>query len=157
VAPDRNRPPISHICPEGGEQFERPFWPDDPAEQARIEQAAARESMRSDRQSFCGAADGIGSVGFEDEGAYDVTGETRATVFDRGSRPLDDSGYEFRGDRQARDSGAGAGSAGPEQPAAAEDLGGAPAPNVTGTRTGTEAEEMRAQAAKQPGRDGREL
>ncbi|HEX8569995.1 MAG TPA: Tat pathway signal protein [Caulobacteraceae bacterium] len=49
------------------EQIERP---EDPAERERMDAEAAALAMKSDHQAFTGAATGVGSVEFDDIGAF---------------------------------------------------------------------------------------
>jgi hypothetical protein len=67
---------------------------------------AARRAMQPQTQALAGSAEGVGSVEFDDPGAFDVTEKTRASLAPEG--------------RQER----------PAEPSAFGD--GAPAPNVTG-------------------------
>ena len=46
--------------------------PEDPAERERSEAEAAERAMRSDHHAFAGAATGVGSVEFDDVGAFGV-------------------------------------------------------------------------------------
>ncbi|MFN3815971.1 hypothetical protein [Brevundimonas sp.] len=53
-----------------GEQMDRPV---DPSARAAMDRDAADIAMRSRRHAFAGSAAGVGSVAFDDPGAYDVT------------------------------------------------------------------------------------
>jgi hypothetical protein len=125
---ERTHVPSTRASPDV-EQFDRAH---EPERRRAMDRDGPIEAMRSEHQSFAGAAEGIGSVGYDDPGAYDVVAATRARL------------------NQAT-------SAGP----VGDDLGGAPAPNVTGEVSGaraeSEADEMRAQATKEPSKDWHEL
>ena len=54
------------------EQVERPR---DPAERDRMDAEAAELAMKSDHQAFTGAATGVGSVEFDDLGAFGAGAE----------------------------------------------------------------------------------
>lgn len=53
-----------------GEQMDRPV---DPAARERMNRDAAELAMRSNHHALAGSAAGVGSVAFDDPGAYDVT------------------------------------------------------------------------------------
>ena len=44
----------------------------DPAETAAMDAAAAEQAMTSRRQRLTGSATGVGSVGYDEDGAFDV-------------------------------------------------------------------------------------
>lgn len=50
--------------------------PGDPAAPEPTDAEAAAKAMTSDHQAFTGAATGVGSVAFDDDGAFDVGAET---------------------------------------------------------------------------------
>ena len=52
-----------------GDQTDRPV---DPAAREATDREAAALAMRSDHHALAGSAQGVGSVGFDDPGAYDV-------------------------------------------------------------------------------------
>ena len=54
------------------EQIDRP---EDPAEREAMDAEAAALAMKSDHQAFTGAATGVGSVGFDEPGAFGVGAE----------------------------------------------------------------------------------
>ena len=51
------------------EQIERP---EDPEARREMDEKAAALAMQSDHQAFAGSADGVGSVEFDDPGAFGV-------------------------------------------------------------------------------------
>ena len=61
------------------EQIERPA---DPAERAEMDEHAAELAMQSDHQAFTGAATGVGSVEFDDPGAFSVGADPEKTPED---------------------------------------------------------------------------
>ena len=67
------KPQNPYAPPE--EQIERPR---DPAERAEMDAHAAELAMRSDHQAFTGAATGVGSVEFDDPGAFGVGARVEA-------------------------------------------------------------------------------
>lgn len=54
-----------------------------PEETARLDAAAPEVAMESSRQRYAGSAAGVGSVGFEDLGAYDVGAAEPATPLEK--------------------------------------------------------------------------
>ncbi|HST92840.1 MAG TPA: Tat pathway signal protein [Brevundimonas sp.] len=44
----------------------------DPAERAAMDEAAPEQAMASRRQRLTGSATGVGSVGYDEDGAFDV-------------------------------------------------------------------------------------
>ncbi|MEH6665964.1 MAG: hypothetical protein V7678_14025 [Brevundimonas sp.] len=53
-----------------GEQMDRPV---DPEARESMDQQAARLALRSDHHALAGSSQGVGSVGFDEPGAYDVS------------------------------------------------------------------------------------
>ena len=61
--------PQNPYAPES-EQIERP---EDPEARRETDAKAAELAMQSDHQAFAGSADGVGSVEFDDPGAFGVS------------------------------------------------------------------------------------
>jgi hypothetical protein len=108
----------------GTQQMDRS---NDPDQAEAMDRDAAAEAMRSEHQTFAGSAEGIGSVGFDESGAFDVG--AAAPSFDIVDPPRDDAapgpspgpletGEEFRTAAEVadRDPGDAAGSLSPDQP-----------------------------------------
>lgn len=69
--------------PESGQQMDRS---NDPTLTKAMDKAAPEAAMTSRRQRLTGSAVGIGSVGFEEDGAFDV-GEGTAVEPTRSPKP----------------------------------------------------------------------
>lgn len=74
-----------------GEQMDRPV---DPTAREEMDQDAASLAMRSDHHALAGSAQGVGSIAFDDPGAYDVARPEarpeRRINPDRAARPHSD-------------------------------------------------------------------
>ena len=74
--------PSTKVTPATGQQMDRS---NDPATTREMDKAAPEQAMISRRQRLTGQATGIGSVGFQETGAFDVgdgehpTADTTAT------------------------------------------------------------------------------
>ena len=66
------------------EQSERP---EDPEARREMDARAAELAMQSDHQAFAGSADGVGSVEFDDPGAFGVSPKVEAPAEDAPDRP----------------------------------------------------------------------
>ena len=63
--------PSTKVTPATGQQMDRS---NDPATTREMDKAAPEKAMISRRQRLTGQATGIGSVGFQETGAFDVGG-----------------------------------------------------------------------------------
>ena len=110
----------------------------DPERDAAMDQDAARKAMEPRNQVYAGSAQGVGSIAFDDPGAFDVGAgsEPRAFNADVAPGPLA-TGEEFRTEAEVadRDPGDGAGSLSPDQPGVSS-LGCAGAENADIASTG---------------------
>ena len=61
--------PSTKVTPATGQQMDRS---NDPATTREMDKAAPEQAMISRRQRLTGQATGIGSVGFQETGAFDV-------------------------------------------------------------------------------------
>lgn len=66
----------TEVSPAAGQQMDRS---NDPATTREMDKAAPAQAMISRRQRLTGQATGIGSVGFQETGAYDVGDGERPT------------------------------------------------------------------------------
>ena len=64
-----SKPHTDRITPASGQQMDRS---NDPETTAEMDAAAPEAAMASRRQRLTGSAVGVGSVGFEENGAFDV-------------------------------------------------------------------------------------
>jgi hypothetical protein len=67
-------PAITDPTPADGQQMNRS---NDPEVTAAMDASAADQAMQSRRQRLAGEATGVGSIGFDDPGAFDVGAEGR--------------------------------------------------------------------------------
>lgn len=81
------------------EQMDRPH---DPEERAAMDRDAGRLAMASEHHAFAGSADGVGSVEFDDPGAYDVGAGERPEAVRREPRAVGAESTD-PGDSAARD------------------------------------------------------
>ena len=70
--------PQNPYAPES-EQIDRP---EDPEARREMDEHAAELAMQSDHQAFAGSADGVGSVEFDDPGAFGVAPRVETPVED---------------------------------------------------------------------------
>ena len=75
----RRTPNITAPTPADGQQMDRS---NDPALTAKMDAAAPEAAMASRRQRLTGSAVGVGSVDFDDMGAFDVGDGSRARPVD---------------------------------------------------------------------------
>ncbi|MFN3876964.1 MAG: Tat pathway signal protein [Brevundimonas sp.] len=64
-----SKPHTDRITPASGQQMDRS---NDPETTAEMDAAAPEAAMASRRQRLTGSAVGVGSVGFDESGAFDV-------------------------------------------------------------------------------------
>ena len=69
-----SKPHTDRIVPASGQQMDRS---NDPETTAEMDAAAPQAALASRRQRLTGSAVGVGSVGFDDPGAFDVGAEGR--------------------------------------------------------------------------------
>lgn len=69
IAPPGPTPSETAPTPADGQQMDRS---NDPAVSRAMDEAAPRAAMHSRRQRLTGSATGVGSVEFDDAGAFDV-------------------------------------------------------------------------------------
>ena len=79
--------PSTKVTPATGQQMDRS---NDPATTREMDKAAPEQAMFSRRQRLTGQATGIGSVGFQETGAFDV-GAGQDAVVDTPVPPAKDS------------------------------------------------------------------
>jgi len=70
----------TEITPATGQQMDRS---NDPETTRKMDEAAPKAAMISRRQRLTGQATGVGSVGFQEDGAFDV-GAGESVVPDKG-------------------------------------------------------------------------
>lgn len=70
-----SKPHTDRIVPASGQQMDRS---NDPEITAEMDAAAPQAALASRRQRLTGSAVGVGSVGFDETGAFDVGAEEHA-------------------------------------------------------------------------------
>lgn len=70
-----SKPHTDRITPVSGQQMDRS---NDPETTAEMDAAAPEAAMASRRQRLTGSAVGVGSVGFDEDGAFDIGADDHA-------------------------------------------------------------------------------
>jgi len=70
-----SKPHTDRIVPAAGQQMDRS---NDPETTAEMDAAAPEAALASPRQRLTGSAVGVGSVGFDETGAFDVGADDHA-------------------------------------------------------------------------------
>ena len=70
-----SKPHTDRVVPALGQQMDRS---NDPATTAEMDAAAPEAALASRRQRLTGSAVGVGSVGFDETGAFDVGADNHA-------------------------------------------------------------------------------
>ena len=81
---------LTKAAPEHG-QMDRPY---DPEERARMDREAPQLAMASDHHALAGSAAGVGSVEYDDPGAFDVGTGRRPQATREGPVITGPDGYE---------------------------------------------------------------
>lgn len=93
-----NTPNLTEPTPPR-QQMDRPH---DPAARAAMDRDAGKLAMASEHHAFAGAAQGVGSVEYDDPGAYDVGAGTRPSETRGGGAAVGGESWDL-GDDAARD------------------------------------------------------